>query len=397
MNRLLSDSMISQLPPVPAGKRYYDVWDRRTTGLFVRISKRKRVFYFYTSETKKTKKLGDFATFYTTGLNVQQARELANSDSPINFDRYLTLEDYITKQYAKDRTSLGKPVSDATIKNILSIYHDVLHVRLSMFDQSHLVLKLEQWRNGTHTLQSTHHTQKNKQAKKVSSATLRKRFVILNAVFNTLVSVGRLNTNPLRNPGLKQPAPLGISTYEINYADAVNFLLNHQCNVSLEARLILSLIILHGLRDSEVLKNYASNFVLEAEEPYLVIPPEITKTGKGRTVPIVNDQLLTALRAYKANHSGKLHMFVNKSTQKPYTAGICRKLYSDFADHFKLEQKFGTKRKYDFRHTFASKLYHATGDIKLVADTIGDSIETTNKYYASVNSKKVREAIGNLD
>ena len=45
------------------------------------------------------------------------------------------------------------------------------------------------------------------------------------------------------------------------------------------------------------------------------------------------------------------------------------------------------------RSTFGTNLYHATGDIYLVADVLGHtSVDTTRKHYADMTDKRRRTA-----
>ncbi|NOH59109.1 hypothetical protein F0261_13815 [Alteromonas sp. 07-89-2] len=88
----------------------------------------------------------------------------------------------------------------------------------------------------------------------------------------------------------------------------------------------------------------------------------------------------------------KTTFFFNKSTQKPYAMGCWRALFKEVCTQFELKGRY-----YDFRHTFASKIYAATGDIKLVADLIGDSVTTAAEYYANNIIDENRKALKVID
>ena len=80
-------------------------------------------------------------------------------------------------------------------------------------------------------------------------------------------------------------------------------------------------------------------------------------------------------------------MFFNRATGKSYSSQCYRAIWDRVKQEFNLNGRY-----YELRHTFASDAYEATGDIKLVADMIGDNVETASKYYVT-QSKNARERL----
>ena len=209
----------------------------------------------------------------------------------------------------------------------------------------------------------------------------------------------------------KRPKQVSVYSEEITYDDVMRFILQEDRPVNEQtskyrkdhspaARIFIATVIRLGLRDAEARLNYINNFITTGNNTRLIIPGEICKTKTEREVPITCPILLEALNTFKNLHhieNNEGLMFFNPSTNKAYTSSLGRKLFEEIKEEFGLGiNGNGSGRKYDFRHTFATRLYNETGDIKLVADSIGDSLDTTDKYYAGKNITKLRDAISKL-
>lgn len=415
--RTLSDSMLTRAALPSAGKSYYDIWDAKQGGLFVRIGKLTKTFYCYDSRERTTKKIGKWGyERKSLDLDVEQAREIVRktlkNKSVSHIYGKQSLGDYIDNNYRYER--LEKPVTESTIKKIKSDFSDWMMTPIASITKEMLLIKIAEWRAGTHTINTAHHTQRSRKPVKNSESTIRKKVVQIKALFNTLVKQHHIAANPFVSINLpKDKPPKNVAVYndDVTYTDVMRFIFEEdrpvdentskfRKNHTAAARVFIATVIILGLRDAEARLNKIENFVTTGNNKKLIIPAAITKTKTGREIPIENDELIAAINTYKSEHyveNPEKLMFYNKSTNKVFSSSLGRKLFDEIKERFNLgEDGNGSGRKYDFRHTFATRLYNCTGDIKLVSDAIGDNIDTTNKFYAAQNTTKLRNAIGKL-
>lgn len=390
----------------------YDIWDSRQNGLFVKVGKTTKTFYCYTS-TRKTLKIDRWGYDNGEGIGIDNARMKARKLLEVNTVytdvSRMTLSHYLDNRYQADRLS-GKPVTDSTIKKIKSAYPDWLDKKLSKITNEMMLEKISQWLAGTHKINTDDIRHKTRTAKQNSPGSVRKKYVEMNAVFNTLVAKKHISKNPFEPLGIKKDGPPDfIRVYcseTVTYEAVLNFLFTHGRRKNSDeitryikqhseaARLFIALVIRLGLRDGEARKNYIYNFITDGPNPVFIIPKEITKTGKGRRIPLSDPVLLSAIIDYKDNHyveNPQQLMFYNREASAMFSRSLGRGLYKELSDAFNLK---GNKR--DFRHTFATRIYHATGDIKLTSFLIGDNINTTSDYYADDNIEKARDVIANM-
>lgn len=403
--RILSNRMINN---AQHRDKPYDIWDSRQSGLFVKVGKTTKTFYCYTS-TRKTIKIDRWGYDNGEGIGVDKARiraqEILQLNTVYTDVSRMTLLHYLDNRYQADRLS-SRPVTDLTIKKIKSAYPDWLDKKLLKITNEMMLKKVSQWLSGTHKINTDDIRHKNRTAKPNSLGSVRKKYSEMNAVFNTLVAKKHISKNPFEPLGIKRDGPPDfIRVYcseTVTYEAVLSFLFTHGRRKSDEktrfvkrhteaARLFIAIVIRLGLRDAEARKNYIYNFITDGPNPVFIIPKEITKTGKGRRIPLSDPVLLSAIIDYKNNHyveNPQQLMFYNRETSSIFSRSLGRGLYKELSDAFGLE---GNKR--DFRHTFATRIYHATGDIKLTSFLIGDNINTTSTYYADDNIEKARDVI----
>jgi integrase len=131
-------------------------------------------------------------------------------------------------------------------------------------------------------------------------------------------------------------------------------------------QLIIELALLTGARASELLSLRADDFSVEESEVYI----KASKNSNDRSLPIPK-ALLVAI--------------VDQALPgKPVFPISYDRLYQVW-QHFKP----GPKKFHSLRHTFATKLYDKTKDIRLVQIALGHkAINNTLIYAAFVDSKK---------
>jgi integrase len=360
-----------------------DHYDTKSSGLLLRVGKKTKTFYIYLKRSMH--KLGNFCPHDINGLNVQSARIAASmfragrADYTSGFDK-VTLEYYIDNHYATDVYSLKtKKVSDNHIKTFKRYFSHALSKCCSKITDEDFCVFLVKFK----------HLKEN---------TIRKAYYSLSAVLNVLVRKKRIKSNPLEKRSLSADSERPINTFKINRKELIAYILSdnfgkntkYSRGFSIESRLITALVIDGGYRPGEILKNTSENYLLH-EDPKVLIHAGLSKNNRPRQVPIFSDLLVKELKQYVKNktiNKATDYMFLNRSTNKHYTQGSYRMVWEFIKKKFMLSGRF-----YDFRHTFASDVYKHTEDIKLVADLIGDSIETASKYYVTTRVSSVRDLL----
>ncbi|WP_370299009.1 tyrosine-type recombinase/integrase [Pontibacterium sp.] len=388
--RKFSDTWANNLHYTSNGQE--DWRDSQVTGLVLRIGKKSKTFYLAITKGPKKgmRKLAPFS-LNAGGMNVEKARSTAadilketTGKTPIHNTLKLTLGRYLDEEYMEDREYSGNPVREETIEKIKKVYASMLDTPLENITDDHMKKMLA------------------KKWKKNNTETKRKKYYYLAALFNCLEKLEKIHKSPIKKRSFKRTKPGVINTYDQLYDDVLEFILvtprNRKTKYTKDhtraARLYLASVIITGCRHGEIRKNTIDNFHTGVDKPQIYIPGEICKTGNEREVPISNELYLHHLEIYKNEHWVKNRdrlMFYNQATSSVYTDSLGRKLWQEVKDHFGI-----SGRSYDWRHTFATRVYKETGDIKLVADLIGDEIETANKYYAKKDPERMRMAVASI-
>ncbi len=163
------------------------------------------------------------------------------------------------------------------------------------------------------------------------------------------------------------------------------------------AKLVLATMIVAGVRNSEAYRNFRENFDIERRE--LLIPETISlKTGRKRTIHIESNLYWEKIQEYLAsdeyfqNEHG--HMFPShKKSRTGHIANTCtREPWKAIKHYFKLHKD---SRAYTFRHTYASKLANVA-TLEIAAAQIGDSLETTYKYYLKTDKEAIKKAASTI-
>lgn len=328
------------------------------------------------------KSLGAFS-LSDEGLNYEEARQkflhVKSSQAVENtgFGK-ITLETYLDEQYKRDRANRGDPVSDKSIADIKHYYAHALQKKCKDLSDADIDKFLE---NFPH----------------LADPTKRKSYYYFHALIRTLEFYNRISEVKIRKRTFNNNPNTVIRTFNINRQKIYDFIFepdlgkDHKFSrgFKFETRLIMALGIDTGARPGEIINNWKDNFMLD-DDPKIIIPASIAKNKRPREVPIFNDTVIEKLKIYVEKgwtpNPQKL-MFFNRATGKSYSSQCYRAIWDRVKQEFNLNGRY-----YELRHTFASDAYEATGDIKLVADMIGDNVETASKYYVT-QSKNARERL----
>ncbi|ELI0610105.1 site-specific integrase [Vibrio vulnificus] len=412
------DNLIQKLPFIK--DKSIDLYDLtnhvRRFSLVLRLGKKSKTFYIK-QDQRAMRKLGRWIepnnnthikppTGYLTtamarAMFKQQAKELAFVAPEKAHFREWTIEEYLQEQYAKDRLVYPnkrnevKPIADLALKAIKRDIAPLLELKIRELNIGWLGKLEKYWSQST--------TNPVSGVTKVRSVdTNRKSFTQINAMFNLWVKAGYVAKNPLegqisrfRN---KQDQNNEILIFEdLSIEKTLSYLFSEEVKCAMAAKLVLATMIVAGVRNSEAYRNFRENFDIERRE--LLVPETISlKTGKKRIIHIESNLYWQKVKEYLA--SGEFfdneygHMFPShKKSRTGHIANTCtREPWKAIKHHFRLHKD---SRAYTFRHTYASKLANVA-TLEIAAAQIGDSLETTYKYYLKTDKEAVKKAASTI-
>ncbi|WP_421921379.1 tyrosine-type recombinase/integrase [Marinobacter salarius] len=383
-NRIkFSDTTLHRLALQKEGVRDYR--DLRETGLILRVGKKSKTFYAHVSTgngNRGMRKLGPFS-MSDDGLSYEEARQKflhvksSQAGEHTGFGK-ITLETYLDEGYKADRSGRGDPVSDKSIADIKHYYAHALHKKCKDLSDADIEKFLE---NFSH----------------LADPTKRKGYYYFHALIRTLEFYNRIPDVKIRKRSFNNNPNTVINTFKIDRQKVYDFLFEPELGkdhkfsrgFNFETRLIMALGVDTGARPGEIIKNWKDNFILD-DEPEMRIPAVIAKNGEPREVPINSDFLVEKLKLYVEKYwtpnPGGL-MFYNRSTGKSYSSQCYRAIWERVKEEFELKGRY-----YELRHTFGTDVYEITGDIKMTADLMGNSVLTASRSYVK-KTKSARERL----
>lgn len=382
---------------------------RKGFSLVLRISHSKKTFYLKARAGKTVargamRKLGDFG--YRTANRSRPAKgliELAEAKRKFHelADQLmiqseearevadLTIRDYLETQYVHDRDNhsvkSGKhhPLKPGTIAQLIHAFPHWIDRKVGDVKKEWVQEFVDHW-DSLHvkdpvTGKPLLDPATNKPVSTNSSETRRKKYTMLNAMFNMCAQRGYIPSNPIdgqigRFPRSKFKSDV---SYDYVYEEIIDHLFNSEdVKGSLAGKIVVATMILTGARNSEIFKNYTSNF--DFNERTVFIPAEISKNGAQRKLKIDNDLYWKFVSLYLEQHYFQNefgHMFPSVKKSGHATEAIYRPVWQSLKPVLNQEG-----RLYDVRHTFARRVTKEFG-ISQAAEVLGDSIETAHKHY----------------
>lgn len=412
------DGLIKKLPLIKDGsKDLYDLTNNiKKFSLVLRVSKTAKTFYIKPSQRTMIK-LGrwqepnanthikpDAGYMTVSGARAafkKQVKELLAEEQlapEVLHVREWTIEDYLSKQYSKDRAKYKikngsiRPISPKSLNAIKRDIKPLLSQKLKDANKHWLETLTEHWQKEVVNPTNDVVTMR-------SLDTNRKAYTQINAMLNIWVGAGYIRKNPIDGEVARfkdeHADQREIITFdELSIENVLRYLWQDDVLGSKAAKLVLATMIVAGVRNSEAYRNTKENFRIS--ERVIFIPSLISgKTRKSRTIPIESDyywqmvtEYLTSDEYFENEHN---HMFPSKkgSNTGHITDGATSKPWHDLKDHFKLPLE---SRPYDFRHTFASSLAKTEG-IEVTSKLLGDNPDTVMKYYIKHETESVRPAL----
>lgn len=382
---------------------------RKGFSLVLRISHSKKTFYLKARAGKTVargamRKLGDFG--YRTANRSRPAKgliELAEAKRKFHelADQLmiqseearevadLTIRDYLETMYAHDRDNYsvksGKhhPLKSGTVKQLIQAFPHWIDRKVGDVKKEWVQEFVDYWDSlhlkDSETGEIILDPVTNKPVSSSSSETRRKKYTMLNAMFNMCALRGYIPNNPIdgqigRFPRSKFKSDV---SYDYVFEEIIDHLFNSEdIKGSLAGKIVVATMILTGARNSEIFKNYTSNF--DCNERTVFIPAEISKNGAQRKLKIDNDLYWKFVDIYLEQHQTKNqfgHMFPSVKKNSHATEAIYRPVWQSLKPILNQDG-----RLYDVRHTFARRVTKEFG-ISQAAEVLGDSIETAHKHY----------------
>ncbi|MGF1758314.1 site-specific integrase [Photobacterium sagamiensis] len=412
------DGLIKKLPLIKDGsKDLYDLTNNvKKFSLVLRVSKTAKTFYIKPAQRTMIK-LGrwqepnanthikpDAGYMTVSGARAafkKQVKELLAEEqlTPETLGiREWSIEDYLGKQYTKDRTKYKikngsiRPISPKSLNAIKRDIKPLLSQKLKDANKSWLETLAEHWMkevvNPTNDVITVRCLDTN-----------RKAYTQINAMLNIWVGAGYIRKNPIdgeiarfKDEHADQREVITFDSLAIE--NTLRYLWQDDVLGSKAAKLVLATMIVAGVRNSEAYRNIKDNFRIT--DRVIFIPSRISgKTRKSRTIPIESDyywqmisEYLVSDEYFENDHS---HMFPSRKGSKTghITEGATRKPWHDLKDYFKLPAE---SRPYDFRHTFASNIAKTEG-IEVTSKLLGDNPDTVMRYYIKHDTESVRPAL----
>jgi site-specific recombinase XerD len=178
----------------------------------------------------------------------------------------------------------------------------------------------------------------------------------------------------ISNPKKPKTLPVVLSKEEV--------LAIYEAIDSLKYKAIMATAYSAGLRVSEVCKLQVSDI----DSKRMLIHVRQGKGEKDRYV-MLSEQLLVLLRAYYKSLKQKgSYLFAGQDPQRPISAGAIYRVLK------KAAKKAGVSKKvsmHTLRHTFATHLLEAGGDIRVLQVLLGHASIRTTTQYTRVSSQHV--------
>jgi site-specific recombinase XerD len=371
----------------PAERASIDYRCQKDGTLVFRVSAKKKAFYYKSRKT--THLLGVYCPDNKYGICLETAREFhvrkkiqlgVIKDYEI---MSLTLGNYLRDRYQSDRLLTTKPIRDKALKELRSAHGGLLDIRLRDINDA----VVRQFYSSMKRLSGSG---KGRTSLDVLESTKRKRFVLLQSLFNTLKSLGYISELPFKPLKFKNSDPKpkvlkNVLELITHFSDKNHTV--HSFNAA--GRLVVLSCLLGGFRQSEILLNSIENFhgrsnKYENGQTGIYVPARISKTGNYRFVAINDDIWLDFLDSYKKSgcYTANLKinpnqlMCLNRSTGNPYTPQVYRSVWGF------LQRKYNfSGQLYSARHTLATDLICNGEDINTVAQILGNNPITTAKFY----------------
>lgn len=395
--------------------------------LILRIGKTSKTFYIkqrISGQNPVTQKLGQWFSNPNNiskfegkdTIVVREALKRAttwvnnNNAIDINFAHIgnWTIRKYISDKYQYDRkripvkNNIIKVFKDESLRNLLS---DTTPIHPFKIKDASI-----EWLDALSKYWSTpKENPSNGLTKFKNLDTQRKAYTVFNAMFSVMSKASYIAFNPFdgeihrfKSHGEHdEENEVQVLPQSIDTDTAMNYIFT-EAKGSIQGKLYLATMLLAGVRNHEVYRNYTKNFKIDDRE--IFVPASIsTKYKKSRTIPIENDIYWTKIEEYldgpvyqnNKNEQGHFLPMTRQPSKKRLDRtdntsfhvehGIMRPTWQSFRGKFNV---FHLK-PYDLRHTLLTKITKVMG-IDEASKYSGNSMKTLNKYYLHHNKEEAR-------
>lgn len=412
----LKEPLIAKLPYVEGGVAdLYDISidaaDYNGYRLVLRLTRLRKTFYIVNKKRKITKKIDAWCDEPSDGvyppgfIGLKEVRDKfkqlvaekeATKDDFENVAQ-MTIRDYLCKKYQDDR--LKTPIKNGKIKPVrLETINGLISVLDHWLDKKICDAK-STWPQDfkDHWMSKPRYNSANWKTTTLSTESMRKYYTYLNAMFNVCVKRGYIAKNQIDGFTylFERSKTDKIKVYDWDFEEVLSFIYSDEVAEKLSHKLIVATMIVTGARNSEVYMNLSENF--NRDERHVYIPGKISKNKNvNRRIPVESEIFWQMCADYIQNHyvpNEHGHMFPSKKASSGHvTDNAYRGVWEAVKSKYNLKKD---ARLYSNRATYGT---HAakTNSIEIAAELLGDSIETTAKYYLHLNVEAARPSLYKL-
>ena len=215
-------------------------------------------------------------------------------------------------------------------------------------------------------------------------STANRHHALLSKMFNLAIQWQFLEKNPCK--GVQKYKESGNKERYLDTEEIARFTEALKNNANRVSACAIGFLLFTGLRMGEALQIEWRNVDMEKKTVFL--PPETTKSGKGRTV-VLNSlafKVLEEMRGLKEND----YVFPGKGPQGHMTSP--RRVFAAV----KKEAGIENLRIHDLRHTYASLAVNGGANLYEVQKLLGHASSQMTQRYAHLSDKAVRDATDNV-
>lgn len=216
-------------------------------------------------------------------------------------------------------------------------------------------------------------------SKNNSNRYINKHILLLKSVFNHLIELDILDTNPITIKKIKETE----KEIQIISKEDIKRILEHIKKLDNKSQLIVLLLISTGIRRTELTKIQTK--YINIDESYIYL--EDTKNKKPGLI-YLNDQLKSKIKIELDSNPGSKYLFTSiNDNQKPMTPEGISSIITRIGNALNIPNLSPHK----FRHTFATTLLNQTDDIETVRQLMRHEKYEMTMRYLHLDKKKLKD------
>lgn len=229
--------------------------------------------------------------------------------------------------------------------------------------------------------------EKTKLGKQRSKATVNRDIAVLSAVFNLAIEFGELEKNPVRN--VKYYSPKELSTRDRILSEEEETILFEHIRDDVKFSNQIEILLYTGMRRGELFKIEWRD--IDLENGFITLRKEITKTGKGRIIPMLSN--VKSIFENLSREAGGVHL-----KEKIFSGNDSQA--NTFSNQFtKISKELGFEdlTVHSLRHTFSTRADECNVGAFAQKALLGHSKLTMTDRYTHLSKEVLKEKIVPLE